>query len=174
MSMKTSRLVAAAAAAMAFGVMFPAFSQGIYFDGKVVPGVECYRTSGGTLSTYLGTLMNSHTSSSLNLMCPLLKSKKLTAGPEWQLGMVQVSVHDRHPDMNASCKRYSEYISGSNAFFDDDVAGTEGIDNEATLLGFDMTDPIYDYDYVKCTLPPRYDGNHSHLLYVAYRSVGAD
>ncbi|HEU5073808.1 MAG TPA: hypothetical protein VFU02_06540 [Polyangiaceae bacterium] len=171
--MKTSRLVAGAA--MAAGVLLlqsPAFSQ---FDGQTIPGVGCTKIgSSGTLASWFGTIMNTHTSSALSLMCPLATPKQLTPGPEWDLYATAVQVFDRHSSQDVSCVRYSEYVSGSSYFSEDDPANTTGSSASVKTINFGAEDPIYNHHYLTCSLPPEQNGSRSHLISVQYLSRGLE
>lgn len=171
--MKSSQLVAGVA--IAAGVLLlagPAFSQ---FDGRAIPGTSCYKLPGslGTLSTWLGTVMNDSTADPLNVMCPIVTARKLTPGPEWNLYAAQVQVFDRHTGQDVQCTRYSEYVSGSNYFSDADPKNTTGSSSGVKTLTFAETDPIYTHNYVKCSLPPKQNGV-SHILSVQYVSKGVE
>ena len=94
--MKSTQL--AAGAAVVLGVVFaqsPAFSQDTY-DDRTIPGVACDRLSGGSYSTWYGTVMNASETSQMTLMCPLVKRKKLAPGYNWRNYNTRVEVYDRH------------------------------------------------------------------------------
>lgn len=171
--MKSSRLVAGAA--IAAGVLLlqsPAFSQ---FDGKTLPGVGCQKIgSEGTLDRWFGTIMNSHDTQTLNLLCPLVAQKTLAPGPEWNMQATAVQVFDRHTSQNVNCTRYSEYVSGSSYFSEDDPGSTSGSSSSVKTINFGAESSIYNHFYVKCSLPPKQSGNFSHLLSVQYLAAGIE
>lgn len=162
----------AAGAASVLGVLFvqsPALSQ---YDGKTIPGVACQRVSGGTYATFSGTVYNSSTTSELNLICPLVKTKTLSPGPDWYLYQAQAEVSDRNTTYNVTCKRTSQYISGSTIYTDVEQASTSGTSPNPQFLSSFGSDSVYYYDYVECSLPRAQNGNFSHLNGIAYLSIG--
>lgn len=173
--MKSTQL--AAGAAVALGVVFaqsPAFSQDEfnYYDGRTIPGVACSRLSGGTYGTWYGTVMNQSESTSMTVMCPLVKRKTLTPGYDWHNFVTRVQVYDRHTSDNVSCTRRSEYVSGSSLFFEEASANTTGSSSSVKTLDFYETGEVNFYDYVQCTLPAKQSGNLSHVIGISYVSVG--
>ncbi len=159
----------AAGAAIAVGVSSLQSSAYSQIDGRSIPGVACHPLpSAGVFGTWFGTIVNSSETDPLRVMCPLTTPDKLTLGPEWSLHVALVQVFDRHTTQNVHCTRFSEYVSGSSYLLEDHPKHTTGASASVQSLSFGAEDPIYDHHYVTCSVPPKQNGNVSHLVSVRY------
>lgn len=116
-------------------------------------GAQCVRVSGGIYNYQGGTVYNSSSLSTLNVICPLTRE---TSG----LDGAQIYVYDRHPTQSVSCNVVSENYSeaGISATFNSMASTGTGF-----KLLENFTNLTFSTVYATCSIPPSSGGAVSHV-----------
>ena len=146
-------------AAAGLGLLFTSQSAQSSTDGKAVPGSDCVRMSGGSISFYMGSIANGSSSSELQLHCPLVKDRDL-------INNASIRVFDRSDAFDVSCTLFSEWVSGATIFFTSEAHSTSGHSDAVKTLSY--ADQVTSNDYFAECSVPRVDANFgvSHIAHL--------
>jgi hypothetical protein len=126
------------------------------------PGSACRQVSGGTLAYYGGTVMNTSTTSELNLICPFVAQQSQS--------YVGANAHawDRNSTRDVSCTFVGEFVTqpgGSDIVFDSETHATTGSSANSKVLGYSAA--VGTYYYMTCSIPRAVGASISHLINVS-------
>ena len=121
---------------------------------KQFAGAQCVRISGGSFAYYGGTIQNLSSSSTLNVMCPLIRD---SAG----LDGTQIYVYDRHPSQAVSCNVVAEAYSSGGLYSEFNTLASTGTGFQVMENWTDLS--IGTAFYATCQVPPSSSGNVSHV-----------
>lgn len=119
-------------------------------DDKVFPGIDCVRASGGNPTIELGRLANSHTTSAMDLQCPIVRDNTLSP---WF--SVAATVIDQTTAGGVCMRAHSRSPGGSTGFSTGLVCSTGNGSQEQNLT----LPPLAEFDrgcfFVRFSVPAR-------------------
>lgn len=125
-------------------------------DGKTYPGLQCSRLSGGSFSTYFGTVTNASSTSDMNVICPFVHD-------QGDINSASVQVFNRNPSVAFSCTLHYEYASGSGIFGSDEPKSLSTFGSNVQTMSFGAQTGA-DYVWAECTVPRTSASGVSHLV----------
>lgn len=127
-------------------------------DGKVYPGATCRALTGGSFVNYGGTVMNSSSTSELEVICPFVRDTGSIEG-----GVVVT--YDRNSTKSVACTIVSEMATATGL--------TASIASTSSGNAYSSTTDVVvspfgsiaggDYTYATCSVPRTASGNASHI-----------
>lgn len=151
-------------AVLSVGATFALVSGNSFaIDPQTNVGANCRQTSGGSYGLFGGTVFNNSTTSTLNLICPLLVDEE--AGGAVFGGNVQM--YDRNPNDKVSCTIFTETAAtnGTGTLFQNfTTVSTTNADNSVNPFNKPVGSiPDGDHMFATCSVPPNSGGNVSHI-----------
>jgi len=139
-------------------------------DDATYPGNVCRWLSGGSYQVFSSSIMNTSTSSTMKVVCPLGRDSKST------LIGADTRVFDRNPNADVKVQLFMEVSSGSQLLFASDTrfSSSSGANVQKLTHGVLENNSIHATYFAVCDVPPAVNGQVSHINSFLLFEVGSD